>query len=91
MISSDSPAAAEDGILSKSKSHPRAWGSFPRILGRYVREEKLLTLEEAVRKMTSQAASRVGLADRGLLRPGMMADVAVFDPETIWDEATFEE
>ena len=88
---SDSPAAAEDGILSKSKSHPRAWGSFPRILGRFVREEKLLTLEEAVRKMTSQAASRVGLVDRGLLRPGMMADVAVFDPETIRDEATFDE
>jgi N-acyl-D-aspartate/D-glutamate deacylase len=88
---SDSPAAAEDGILSKSKSHPRAWGSFPRILGRFVREEKLLTLEEAVRKMTSQAASRVGLADRGLLRPGMMADVVVFDPKGVADEATYDD
>jgi N-acyl-D-amino-acid deacylase len=87
----DSPAMAEDGILSKSKSHPRAWGSFPRILGCFVREEKLLTLEEAVRKMTSQAAARVGLSDRGLLRPGMMADLSVFDPETIRDEAAFDD
>ncbi len=86
---SDSQAMAGDGPLSKTKSHPRAWGSFPRILGRYVRQEKLLTLEEAVRKMTSQAARRVGLADRGLLRPGMMADIAVFDPRNIRDEATF--
>ena len=63
------------GPLSESLSHPRAWGSFPRILGRYVREEKLLTLEEAVRKMTSRAAARVHLEDRGILRPGMTADI----------------
>jgi N-acyl-D-aspartate/D-glutamate deacylase len=86
---SDSPAMAGDGPLSKSKAHPRAWGSFPRILGLYVRDEKILTLEEAVRKMTSQSARRVGIADRGLLKPGMMADIAVFDPRTIRDEATF--
>jgi N-acyl-D-amino-acid deacylase len=90
-IDTDSEARAEDGPLSESKSHPRAWGTFPRILGKYVREEKLLTLEEAVRKMTSRPAARVGLSDRGILRPGMMADVVVFDPEAIRDVATFED
>ena len=69
-VGTDSGAQAEDGRLSESKSHPRAWGSFPRILGRYVRDEHLLTLEEAIRKMTSKAADRVHLTDRGLLRPG---------------------
>jgi N-acyl-D-amino-acid deacylase len=90
-VCTDSEAMAEDGPLSKSKSHPRAWGTFPRILGRYVRDEKLLTLEEAIRKMTSRPASRVGLGDRGILRPGMMADVVVFDPAKISDVATFED
>src|SRR5262245_30528670 len=82
-VGTDSPAKAEDGKLSESKSHPRAWGSFPRILGRYVRDENLLSLEEAIRKMTSKAAARVQLHDRGLLRPGMMADITIFDPVTI--------
>jgi N-acyl-D-amino-acid deacylase len=90
-IDTDSGAKAEDGPLSQSKSHPRAWGTFARILGKYVREEKLLTLEEAVRKMTSRPAARVGLRDRGILRPGMAADVTVFDPATIRDVATFED
>jgi N-acyl-D-amino-acid deacylase len=90
-ICTDSEAMAEDGPLAGSKSHPRAWGSFPRILGKYVRDEKLLRLEEAVRKMTSLPASRVGIRDRGILRPGMMADLAVFDPATIRDLATFED
>ncbi len=90
-IGSDSGAKAEDGPLAESKSHPRAWGTFPRILGKYVRDEKLLTLEEAIRKMTSRAATRVGLNDRGILRPGMAADVTVFDPATIRDVATFED
>jgi len=85
----DSGARAEDGPLSESKSHPRAWGTFTRVLGKYVREDGVLTLEEAVRKATSQAAIRVGLADRGLLRAGMAADVVVFDPATVKDEATF--
>ncbi|HXI30546.1 MAG TPA: D-aminoacylase [Vicinamibacterales bacterium] len=89
-VGTDSGAKAEDGKLSESKSHPRAWGSFPRILGRYVRDEKLLTLEEAIRKMTSKAAARVHLVDRGVLRPGMAADVTVFDPATIRDVATYE-
>ena len=90
-VGTDSAAKAEDGRLSESKSHPRAWGSFPRILGRYVRDEQLLTLEEAIRKMTSKAASRVHLADRGLLRSGMAADITIFDPATIRDVSTFED
>jgi N-acyl-D-amino-acid deacylase len=90
-VGTDSGAQAEDGPLSESKSHPRAWGSFPRILGRYVREERLLTLEEAIRKMTSKAAARLQLLDRGLLRPGMAADITIFDPATIRDVATFED
>jgi N-acyl-D-amino-acid deacylase len=87
----DSGARAEDGPLSVSKSHPRAWGTFTRILGKYVRQDGVLTLEEAVRKMTSQAAIRVGITDRGLVRPGMMADLVVFDPATVADRATFEQ
>ena len=86
---SDSEAQAEDGPLSKTKAHPRAFGTFPRVLGKYVREEKTMRLEEAVRKMTSLAASRVGLMDRGILRPGTYADVTVFDANTIKDVATF--
>jgi N-acyl-D-amino-acid deacylase len=86
---SDSPARAEDGPLSKSKAHPRAFGTFPRVLAKYVRDEHALRLEDAVRKMTSLAASRVGLMDRGVLRPGMMADITVFDPATIQDAATY--
>jgi dihydroorotase/N-acyl-D-amino-acid deacylase len=90
-VGTDSGAQAEEGRLSESKSHPRAWGSFPRILGRFVREEKLLTLEEAIRKMTSKAASRVRLNDRGLLRPGLMADITIFDPAAIRDVSTFDD
>ncbi len=86
---SDSEAQAEDGPLSKTKAHPRAFGTFPRVLGVYVREQQTMRLEEAVRKMTSLAASRVGLLDRGILRPGMIADVTVFDPNTIKDAATY--
>jgi N-acyl-D-amino-acid deacylase len=90
-IGTDSGAQAEDGKLSESKSHPRAWGSFPRILGHYVRDERLLPLEEAIRKMTSKAAARVHLDDRGILRPGMKADITIFDPATIHDVSTFED
>ena len=88
---SDSPAQAEDGPLSTTKAHPRAFGTFPRILAEYVRTEHTMRLEEAIRKMTSQAASRVGIADRGLLRPGMMADIVVFDSAAIRDVATYNE
>ena len=90
-VGTDAGAKAEDGPLSESKSHPRAWGSFPRILGHYVRDEHLLTLEEAIRKMTSRPAIRVGFMDRGLLRPTFAADIVVFDPATIRDVATFED
>jgi dihydroorotase/N-acyl-D-amino-acid deacylase len=86
---SDSAAQAEDGPLSTTKAHPRAFGTFPRILAEYVRHEHTMRLEEAIRKMTSQAASRVGIVDRGILRPGMMADVVVIDPATVWDTATY--
>jgi len=85
----DSGAKAEDGIYSQEKSHPRAWGSAPRILGHYVREEKLLALEEAIRKMTSLPASRMRLADRGILIPGMAADVVAFDPATVRERSTY--
>jgi dihydroorotase/N-acyl-D-amino-acid deacylase len=87
----DYGAVAPDGPLSGERVHPRVYGSFPRVLGRYVREHRLLRLEEAVRKMTSQAAQRVGLADRGLLRRGMAADIVIFDAEAIGDVATFED
>lgn len=73
------------------KPHPRAYGSFPRVLGKYVREEKVLSLEEALRKMTSMPASRLGLQDRGLLREGFWADIVIFDAETIIDRATYED
>ena len=86
----DSGARATDGPLAGSKSHPRGWGSYPRILGHYVREEKLLSLEAAVHKMTGAPAARVGLCDRGLIREGMFADITVFDPAKVIDRATFE-
>jgi dihydroorotase/N-acyl-D-amino-acid deacylase len=85
----DSGAMAEDGILSREKSHPRAWGSATRILGTYVRQEKLLTLEEAVRRMTSFPAARMRLHDRGIVRPGLKADLAVFDPEQVRERTTY--
>jgi N-acyl-D-amino-acid deacylase len=86
----DSGARATDGPLSRSKSHPRGWGSYPRILGRYVRDEKILTLPQAIHKMTGGPAQRVGLRDRGLLREGYYADITVFDPRRVIDRATFE-
>jgi dihydroorotase/N-acyl-D-amino-acid deacylase len=86
----DSGARATDGPLAGSKSHPRGWGSYPRILGHYVRDEKLLSLESAVHKMTGAPAARVGLRDRGLIREGMFADITVFDPAKVIDRATFE-
>jgi len=85
----DSGASAEDGIFSKQKSHPRAWGSASRILGYYVREQKVLTLEEAIRKMTSLPAARMHLSDRGIVRAGMAADLVAFDPDTVAARATY--
>ena len=86
----DSGARALDGPLSTAKSHPRGWGSYPRILGRYVRDEHELTLEQAIHKMTGMPAKRVGLRDRGLLREGFYADLTIFDPKQVMDRATFE-
>ncbi len=88
-LCTDSGAEADDGIFGQEKSHPRAWASAPRILGHYVRDEKLMRLEEAVRKMTSLPASRMGLAGRGIVRPGMFAALVAFDPQAVRDVATY--
>jgi N-acyl-D-amino-acid deacylase len=90
-IGSDGTAVKTEGPLAAGHPHPRYYGTFPRVLGRYVREEKLLSLEEAVRKMTSANAAKIRIYDRGLLRPGQWADVTIFNPNTIIDHATFEE
>ena len=88
---SDSIAAAPEGVFLRSRPHPRAYGSFARLLGRYVREEGLVSLEEAVRRLSSLPAENLRLRDRGLLRPGCFADIVVFDPATIADHATFDD
>ena len=90
-VGQDAGATSPDSAGKwRERGHPRGFGTFPRILGRYVREDSVITLEFAVRKMTSLAAQRVGINDRGLLKPGMFADVTIFDPNTIIDRATFE-
>ena len=86
----DSGSRATDGPLAGSKSHPRGWGTYPRILGRYVREERSLSLETAIHKATGAPAARVGLRDRGVLREGMFADIVVLDANKVIDRATFE-
>jgi len=90
-ICTDNGARATDGPLAGSKSHPRGWGTYPRILGRYVRDEHLMPLEFAIHKMTGLPASNIGLKNRGLLREGYFADITIFDPRTVIDRATFEE
>ncbi|MEP6733553.1 MAG: D-aminoacylase [bacterium] len=85
-----SDAEAFDPAKAQGMTHPRAYGTFARMLGKYVRDEHVLTLEDAVRKMTSATAARLGIRDRGTLKPGMFADVVVFDPLTIADKATYE-
>jgi N-acyl-D-amino-acid deacylase len=80
-----------DGLPHDTHPHPRLWGTFPRVLGHYARDLKLLPLEEALRKMTSLPAKRFGLKDRGVLRAGAFADISVFDAAAILDQASFAE
>jgi dihydroorotase/N-acyl-D-amino-acid deacylase len=90
-INNDSSGASPEGLLGQEHPHPRAYGTFPRILRKYVREEKKLTLEDAIRKFSALPAQRLRLADRGVLKQGMWADIVVFDPATIHDIATYED
>jgi N-acyl-D-amino-acid deacylase len=90
-FNNDSQGTAPGGILGQEHPHPRAYGTFPRIIRKYVREDKLLPLEEAIRKMTALPAQKMRLADRGVLKAGMWADVVVFDPAALTDKATFAE
>jgi len=90
-ICTDNGARATDGPLAGSKSHPRGWGTYPRVLGRYVRDEHLMPLEFAIHKMTGLPAANVSLQQRGLLREGYFADITIFDPKTVIDRATFED
>jgi len=89
-IDNDAHGAGPDGLLGKEHPHPRAYGTFPRILGKYVREEEKLSLEDAIRKFSALPAQRMRLVDRGVLKKGMWADIVIFDPATIRDRATFE-
>jgi N-acyl-D-amino-acid deacylase len=87
---SDAASQAAEGVFLKSGAHPRTYGNFSRLLGRYVRDEKLISLEQAVYRLTTLPASNLGIKDRGALKPGYYADVVVFDPATIGDRSTFE-
>lgn len=87
---SDAESQAPEGVFLKSSTHPRAYGNFARLLGKYVREEKVISLEEAIRRLTSLPAGNLELNRRGMLKPGYFADVVIFDPNTIADKATFE-
>ena len=89
-IDNDSEGTSPEGLLGQAHPHPRAYGTFPRVLSKYVREEKLLRLEDAIRKFTALPAQRMRLADRGVLKAGMWADVVIFDPATVRDRATFD-
>jgi len=89
-IDNDSEGTSPEGILGQAHPHPRAYGTFPRILSKYVREEKVLTLADAIRKFSALPAQRMHFTDRGVLKAGMWADVVIFDPETVRDLATFD-
>ena len=90
-VDNDASATWPEGLLGKDHPHPRAYGTFPRILAKYVRDEHKLTLPDAIRKFTSLPAQREHLADRGVVKQGLWADLVVFDPATIHDVATFED
>lgn len=89
-IGTDSAALRKEGVLAQGAPHPRSYGTFPRVLGKYVRDDKVMTLGDAVRRMTSAAATQIGIKDRGRIQPGMLADVVVFNPATVTDNATYE-
>jgi len=89
-VDNDSEGTSPQGLLGQAHPHPRAYGTFPRVLSKYVREEKVLSLEDAIRKFTALAAQRMRLTDRGVLKAGMWADVVIFDPATVRDRATFD-
>jgi len=91
MISSDGKAVSPQGYYAHLHPHPRYYGAFPRVLGRYVREKGILSLNEAIRKMTSLPASRLGLRDRGMIAEGQAADIVIFNPQTVIDRATFQQ
>jgi len=88
---SDAESLAPEGVFLKSNPHPRAYGTFSRLLGKYVRDEQVISLPEAIRRLTSFPAENLGIKDRGALKEGYFADIAVFDPDTIQDHATFAE
>ena len=87
---SDSGSLAPEGVFLKTSTHPRAYGNFARLLGKYVRDEKVISLQEAIRRLTSLPAANLKLRQRGSLKPGYFADVVVFDPAKIQDHATFD-
>ena len=89
-IGTDSAALRTEGALAQGSPHPRSYGTFPRVLGKYVREDAVMSLSEAVSRMTSSAASQIGIADRGLIRAGLFADIVVFNADTVKDNATYE-
>ena len=89
MVGTDGGGVSPQGVLSFGKPHPRHYGTYPRILGRYVREKDILTFEEAIYKMTGFPAKRLGLKDRGTLTLGSWADVVIFNPKTVLDNATY--
>jgi N-acyl-D-amino-acid deacylase len=91
MIGSDGYSLAPYGEMGQGKQHPRSYGTFARVLGKYVREEGVLSWEEAVRKMAALPAQKLGLSDRGLLEVGCKADLVLFDPDSVADQATFTE
>jgi N-acyl-D-amino-acid deacylase len=89
MVGTDGSGVSPTGILGHGKPHPRYYGTYPRILGYYVREKRVLTLENAIYKMTGFPAQRLGFQDRGIVKPGYWADVVIFNPKTVIDRATF--
>ena len=89
-IGTDSAALRKEGVLAQGSPHPRSYGTFPRVLGKYVRDDQVMTLSEAVRRMTSAAATQMGIKDRGRIQLGMLADLVVFNPATVMDNATYD-